>query len=97
MREEGRGKLPANGLLHGLVIALTLSCQPGERRESTGEVAVTLPTTPVPVPTLDADVQRAQIELAEGRATLATRIVMPAVMAMAQTSPATASRCRPDG
>src|SRR5687768_6659003 len=74
-RDHRRGLV--NGLVYGLLIGLTLSCQQGDRRESTGEVAVVLPTTPAPVPTPDADVQRAQNELAEGRATLATRIVMP--------------------
>ena len=55
------------------------SCQQPDRREFSGEVAVVLPTTRMPIPSADADVQRAQSELADGQATLATRIVIAAL------------------
>lgn len=76
-----------DGLLHAFVFAVTLSCQQGERRESTGEVAAVLPTTPTPIPTADGDVRRAQIELADGRGTLATRIVMPVLRTPERRTP----------
>ncbi|HEY8174829.1 MAG TPA: transglycosylase SLT domain-containing protein [Gemmatimonadaceae bacterium] len=74
-------------LLHTVVLATTLACQQGERRESPGEVAATLPARPTPVPTPDADVRAAQIELAEGRAWLATRKVAPVLRVPARRSP----------
>ena len=63
------------------IVAFTLvaACQQPDRREFSGEVAVALPTTPVPIPSRDPDVQRAQAELAEGRSTLATRLVIAAL------------------
>jgi soluble lytic murein transglycosylase len=78
----------ATGLLHALVLVITLSsCQQSERRESTGEVGVVLPTAPVPVPSSDPDVMRAQTELADGRGTLATRIVMPVLRTPERRTP----------
>lgn len=64
-------------VLHALLLASTIACQQGERREARGEVAVMLPLRPTPIPTPDTDVRSAQVELAEGRAALASRIVMP--------------------
>ncbi|MEX2152105.1 MAG: transglycosylase SLT domain-containing protein [Gemmatimonadaceae bacterium] len=75
------------GLLHALLLTAALSCQQGERRESAGEVAVRLPVTPTPVPTEDPDVRRAQTELADGRAALATKIVMPVLRTPERRTP----------
>lgn len=75
------------GLLHAMLLAATLSCQQGERRESHGEVAATLPTRPTPVPTPDRDVRAAQIELAEGRAAQASKIVMPVLRSPERRTP----------
>jgi len=57
-----------SALLNAVVLATTLACQQGERRESPGEVAAALPARPTPIPTPDADVRAAQVELAEDRA-----------------------------
>ncbi|HYC50530.1 MAG TPA: transglycosylase SLT domain-containing protein [Gemmatimonadaceae bacterium] len=65
-----------NVMLHALVLAATLACQQGDRREAAGEVAATLPTRPGPIATTDADVRAAQVELAEGRAAKASKLVM---------------------
>jgi soluble lytic murein transglycosylase len=84
-RDHSRGMI--SGLLHTMLLAATVSCQQIDRRESAGDVGVVLPTTPVPVATPDADVNRAQTELAEGRATLATRIVMPVLRTPERRTP----------
>lgn len=74
-------------VLHTLLLAVTLSCQQGDRRESPGEVAATLPLHPAPVPTPDPDVRAAQVELAEGRGWLASRIVMPVLRVPERRTP----------
>jgi len=59
-------------------LAVTLlSCQQADRRDSPGEVAATLPFRRDPLPTPDPEVRLAQIQLAEGRPSLASRTVMP--------------------
>jgi soluble lytic murein transglycosylase len=77
----------ATGFLHAMMLAVSLSCQQGQQRESTGEVAAILPTTPLPITTRDEDVQRAQTELADGRAAQATRIVMPVLRDPSRRTP----------
>ena len=64
-------------MLHVALLAAAVACQQPDRRESAGDVSVTIPTAPPPVTTSDADVRAAQNELAEGRAAHASRIVMP--------------------
>src|SRR5688572_24502995 len=64
-------------LLHVITLSASMACQQAERRESAGEVAATLPPHPAPVPTPDADLRAAQVDLAEGRAWLATKRVAP--------------------
>lgn len=66
-----------NGLLPAIVLASTMACQQGDRRDSPGEVSATLPLRPAPIPTPDVDVRAAQVELAEGRAAAASKLVMP--------------------
>jgi peptidoglycan lytic transglycosylase len=74
-------------LLHAALIAAALSCQQGERRASAGEVSATLPLHPAPISTPDVDVRSAQVELAEGRAALATKIVMPVLRTPERRTP----------
>src|ERR1051325_5252646 len=62
--------------LHAL-LAVTIACQQTDRRDSPGEVATTLPIRRDPIPSPDPDVRAAQISLADGRAALASRTVMP--------------------
>ena len=81
------GRVMIGTVLHALVLASALACQQGEKKEAAGEVAVTLPMRPAPVPTPDADVQAAQVELAEGRASAATRIVMPVLRSPGRRTP----------
>lgn len=76
-----------NLMLHGLALVATVSCQQADRRESTGDVAVVLPTTPTPVSTRDEDVRAAQVDLAEGRAWRATRRVYPAIREPGRRTP----------
>ncbi len=76
-----------NGVFHALVMVATLACQQGERREATGDVAGVLPTAPVPIPSTDPDVRAAQTALAEGRAVLATKTIMPVLRAPERRTP----------
>jgi soluble lytic murein transglycosylase len=76
-----------NSLLHTLLFAATVACQQGERRESPGEVATALPTRPAPIPTDDADVRAAQLQLSEGRGALASKIVMPVLRVPERRTP----------
>src|SRR5438477_10451039 len=74
-------------IAYALALTATWSCQQGDRREAAGEVAATLPARPAPVPTADLDLRAAQVDLAEGRAWLATRKVVPLLRAPARRSP----------
>ncbi|MEX2178565.1 MAG: hypothetical protein WD801_07630, partial [Gemmatimonadaceae bacterium] len=74
-------------VMHGLVIAATLGCQQGDRREAAGEVSSNLPLVPAPVSTTDPDVRAAQVELAEGRAWAATKHVAPALRTSERRTP----------
>ena len=62
-----------------LTLVCGIGCQQSAGRESTGEVAATIPLRPPPVPSFDEDVRLAQGELADGRSWTATRLVMPAL------------------
>lgn len=73
--------------LHALALSAALGCQQGEPREAAGEVAVSLPLRRAPVPSPDPDVRRAQNELADGRAALASRIVMPVLRTAERRTP----------
>ena len=65
------------GILKTLMLLSALACRQSEKKESPGDVGTTLPLRPPPIPTPDPGVQSAQVELAEGRAANASRIVMP--------------------
>ncbi|HJQ19304.1 MAG TPA: transglycosylase SLT domain-containing protein [Gemmatimonadaceae bacterium] len=73
--------------VHALMLAAALACRQGEPRESAGEVATALPLRPPPVSSPDPDVRRAQDELADGRAALASRIVMPVLRTAERRTP----------
>src|SRR5688572_16333913 len=64
-----------------LAAVASLACQQGESRESAGDVGVRLPLRPAPVESRDSAVRAAQVELMDGRAARATRLVMPALRA----------------
>ncbi|MGH7678842.1 MAG: hypothetical protein ACRENU_10275, partial [Gemmatimonadaceae bacterium] len=64
-----------------------LACKEPATREARGDVGIVLPTTHATVATPDADVNRAQTALAEGRPTLATRIVMPVLRTPERRTP----------
>lgn len=72
--------------VHALALVAALGCQQGEPREASGEVATTLTLRP-PVSSPDPDVRRAQEELADGRAALASRIVMPVLRTAERRTP----------
>ena len=72
---------------HAVLLSAALACQQREGRESSGDVNVVLPTTPTPIATTDRDLQRAQVELSDGRGTLASRIVMPVLRAPDRRTP----------
>ena len=76
-----------NLMLHGLMLAATISCQQGDRRESAGEVDPALPLARAPIATTDDDVRAAQAQLAEGHAWLATRRVTPALRTAERRTP----------
>ena len=64
-------------LMHTLLVVGALACQQRDRREAAGEVAPSFPLRPPPIPTADASVAMAQMELADGHAWPASKIVMP--------------------
>ena len=66
---------------------VAFGCQQGEPRESRGEVAAALPLHRPPLMSFDEDVRRAQTELADGRASLASRIVMPVLRTAERRTP----------
>jgi soluble lytic murein transglycosylase len=74
-------------LMHGVLLASAAACQQGERRESAGDVAATVPMRPTPVSSFDDDVRAAQGELAEGRGWFATRRVAPALKDSVRRTP----------
>jgi len=74
-------------MVQALALAVVLGCQQGEPRESRGEVAATVPLRRPPVMSFDEDVRHAQDELAEGRAALASRIVMPVLRTPERRTP----------
>lgn len=74
-------------VLHAALMSALLACQQAERREASGEVAVTLPVRPAPIPTTDPDVRAAQMELADGRPSRASRLVMPVLHVPARRTP----------
>jgi soluble lytic murein transglycosylase len=76
-----------HGTLHVALLAAALACQQSDRRESAGDVSVTIPTSPAPITTADADVRAAQNELAEGRAAHASKIVMPVLRVPERRTP----------
>src|SRR5688572_7738460 len=69
------------------VVVAVLACKEPATREAKGDVGIVLPTTHPTVATPDADVNRAQAELAEGRPTVATRIVMPVLRTPERRTP----------
>lgn len=76
-----------NGVLHVVMLAAAVSCQQGSSREARGDVAVVLPTSPIPIPTSDEDIRAAQVELAEGRAWAATKRVYSALRVPERRTP----------
>src|SRR5688572_6561145 len=74
-------------LMHAVLLASAAACQQGERRESAGDVAATVPMRPTPVSSFDDDVRAAQSELAEGRGWFATRRVAPALKDSVRRTP----------
>jgi len=76
-----------NGVLHAFVIVAMLGCQQSDGSEAADEVAATMPTRPVPIPSADADVRAAQSELAEGRSARATTIIMPVLRSPERRTP----------
>lgn len=76
-----------HGLLHVALLAAALACQQSDRRESAGDVAVTIPTRPTPIETSDPDVRAAQNELSDGRGAHASKIVMPVLRAPERRTP----------
>src|SRR6185503_9140914 len=79
----------ARMMIVGYVLAalVAFGCQQGEPRESRGEVAATVPLRRAPLTSFDEDVRRAQAELADGRAALASRIVMPVLRTAERRTP----------
>jgi soluble lytic murein transglycosylase len=74
-------------MAHVALLFAALACQQSDRRESAGDVSVTVPTTPPPIATSDVDVRAAQNELAEGRAAHASRLVMPVLRVPERRTP----------
>jgi soluble lytic murein transglycosylase len=74
-------------MVHVLALVAVLGCQQSEPRESRGEVASTVPLRRPPVMSFDEDVRNAQTELADGRAALASRIVMPVLRTPERRTP----------
>lgn len=74
-------------LVQALLLASTIACQQTDGREAAGDVNVMLPTTPPPIATADRDLQRAQVELSDGRGTSASRIVMPVLRVPERRTP----------
>ncbi len=69
------------------LLLVPVACQRAEPRESPSEVAVQLPARPADVATTDPDVQAAQKELADGRAAVASKLVMPVLRDPARRTP----------
>jgi soluble lytic murein transglycosylase len=74
-------------IVHAVGFATLLGCQQGERHEAAGDVATVLPLRRPPVSSADPDVQRAQTELSDGRAALASRVVMPVLRTAERRTP----------
>lgn len=85
--DRDRTRCMIHGFLHAALLVAAVACQQSDRRESTGDVAVTIPTRPTPIATSDADVRAAQNELAEGRGAHATKIVMPVLRTPERRTP----------
>jgi len=73
--------------VHLVVLSVLAACQQREPREAQGEVAPAFPLRPTPVTTSDASVQAAQVELAEGHAWPASKIVMPVLRTPERRTP----------
>ncbi|HEU4994869.1 MAG TPA: transglycosylase SLT domain-containing protein [Gemmatimonadaceae bacterium] len=75
--------------LYALVLASAVACQKTQPAPASAEAAVPAPPTRnAPVATNDPDVQAAQLELAAGHASAATKIVMPVLRTKERRSPA---------
>jgi soluble lytic murein transglycosylase len=71
----------------GVVLVAVAACTEDAGRPSSGEVAVKLPSAPLPIASADTDVVAAQQELADGRAWPATRRMVPIVRQGSRRTP----------